>query len=160
MRRRPQAYGRKGRREMEWAIVFGALCTVEDCAWQRFEGRLLIMGGVIGAVAAGRQLCQGTQTWYGVLAAFLPGAVLWAVSVMTEGRLGRGDGDMVLVLGLFLGWKLCAAVLCTACLLTAIAAGAGLAAGKLKKSSRLPFAPFLLAAMALVWVLSMGEMGG
>ena len=53
---------------------------------------------------------------------------------------------MVLMTGLISGWRLCVGTLCAACLLSAIWAGIGLAAGKLKKDSRLPFAPFLLTA--------------
>ena len=77
------------------------------------------------------------------------GFLLWGCSLLTEGKVGRGDGDMVLILGLFLGWRRCVVALCAACLLSALWAGIGLAAGRLKKDSKLPFAPFLLAAVAL-----------
>lgn len=136
---------------MEWAIVFGALCTVTDCAWQRIEKSILLAGMVCGMMAAGFRLMQGASVWYGAVLAVVPGAVMWGLSMAAEGKLGRGDADMVLVLGLLLGWELCLAVLCTACLLTAVFAGGGLATGRLQKSSRLPFAPFLLGAMALIW---------
>lgn len=151
--------GRKGHKEMEWAIVFGTLCTVTDCARQRIDRWILAAGLAVGAVMACGQMYRGKLGPYEVVLALLPGAVLWALSVMMEGKLGRGDGDMMIVLGLLLGWKLCLAVLCTACLLAGVFAGAGLAAGKLGKNSRLPFAPFLLAAMVLLRMISFGETG-
>lgn len=136
---------------MEWAIVFGALCTVTDCAWQRIGKSVLLLGMACGVIAAGGRLMRGTCTWYDLMLAVVPGAVMWGLSMAAEGKLGRGDADMVLVLGLLLGWELCLTVLCTACLLTAVFAGGGLAVGKLQKSSRIPFAPFLLGAMAVIW---------
>lgn len=139
---------------MEWAIVFGALCTVTDCAQQRIEKSVLLAGLVCGIIATAWRLTQGGQSWYEVVLAVTPGTVLSILGVTAKGKIGRGDGDMVFILGLFLGWELCMAVLCTACLFAAVFAGGGLAMGKLKKSSRIPFAPFLLGATVLVWICS------
>lgn len=144
---------------MEWAMVFGALCTVFDCARQKIPVAILAAGAAAGIVFAGRQIYQGSWGWHEVLLALLPGAVLLAFGMVTEGKLGRGDGDMVLVLGLFMGWELCLGVLCAACLLAAVFSGIGLAAKKLGKKSRIPFAPFLFAATAFVWIASIWKPG-
>lgn len=144
---------------MEWAMIFAALCSVFDCARQRIPAAVLAAGGAAGIVFAGLQIYQGKWEWHEVLLALLPGAVLWAFSMATEGKLGRGDGDMVLVLGLFMGWELCLGVLCAACLLAAVFSGIGLAVKKFGKKSRIPFAPFLLAAAVLVWIVSVWKPG-
>lgn len=141
---------------MEWAIVFGALCTVTDCARQKIEGWLLIAGAAAGLGIMAWRIWQGELAWYELFLAVLPGALLWLGGKGSRGKLGAGDGDMVIVLGLFLGWELCLAVLCLACLLAAAAAGLGLAAGRLTGSSRIPFAPFLLAATVAVGALLSG----
>lgn len=140
---------------MEWSIVFGALCTVTDCAWQRVERWVLLTGAVMGAAAAGCRIRQGAEDWFGIGLALLPGLMLWAFSWLTEEKIGRGDGDMVMLLGLLLGWQQCMAVLCKACFLLALYAGVGLASGRMAKNSRLPFAPFLLAATVFLWMLTM-----
>lgn len=136
---------------MEWAIIFEALCTVTDCAWQKIGKSVLLLGALCGVAAAGWRMAQTGQNWLEVMFSVVPGAVLYALSWVTEGKMGRGDGDMVMILGLFLGWELCLAVLSAACLLAAVFAGGGLAIGRLKKSSRLPFAPFLLSASVMIW---------
>lgn len=141
---------------MEGAIIFGAVCTITDCAWQKIERNVLLAGFLAGIGMAGWQLQSGAFGWYDVLLALVPGIMLWVFGMLSGGRLGRGDGDMVLVFGLLLGWELCLAVLCTACLLVAVYAGVGVVAGKLKRNSKLPFAPFLLGATALLWILSFG----
>lgn len=135
---------------MEGAIIFGALCAVEDCARKKIDGWLLLAGAAAGAVAAGVRIYQGREDWYSIFAALLPGMTLLGFSLVTEGKIGRGDGDMALILGLFLGWELCIGVLCIAFLLTAGYAGAGLAVRKLTKNSRIPLAPFLLASLIAV----------
>lgn len=141
---------------MEWAIVFGALCTVTDCARQKIERWVLIAGAATGIGMMIRRIWQGELAWYELLLAVLPGILLCLGSRGSGGKLGAGDGDMVIVLGLLLGWELCLAVLCLACFLTAAAAGFGLAAGRLTGSSRIPFAPFLLAATIAVGALLSG----
>lgn len=139
---------------MECAIIFGALCTITDCAWQKIERSVLLLGALVGGGVSAFRLWQGTLGWQEVLWALLPGLMLWMFGMLSEGKLGRGDGDMALVLGLLLGWELCLAVLCMGCFFIAVFAGTGLAAGRLEKSSRIPFAPFLLGATALLWIFS------
>ena len=102
-----------------------------------------------GRCGVGRSALEGREEPWEIGIGLLPGLLLWGCSFLTEGKVGRGDGDMVLILGLFLGWRRCVVALCAACLLSALWAGIGLAAGRLKKDSKLPFAPFLLAAVAL-----------
>ncbi len=141
---------------MEYAIVFGAVCTIMDCAWQKIGRGVLLIGFLGGVSVMVWRLWQGACGWNDLLLALLPGIFLRVFGALSGGRLGRGDGDMVLVFGRLLGWELCLAILCMACLLVAVFAGAGLAAGKLEKDSRVPFAPFLLGATVLLWMLSLG----
>lgn len=141
---------------MEGAIVFGALCTIMDCAFFRIEKWLIYIGAAAGAAWTGCRIWQGKQDWYSVILSLLPGGILWALAAVSEGKIGRGDGDMVAVLGLFMGWEKCVAALCIACLFAAVFAGAGLAAGKYTKSSKLPFAPFLLVAVILLRIFLPG----
>lgn len=141
---------------MVCGIVFCVLCTMEDCAGKKISRWLLAAGIAVGILAAGYRLFRGSESWYGIFLAVLPGITLLGFSAVTERKIGRGDADMALALGLFLGWELCVSILCAAFLLAAGAAGAGLMLKKLTKNSRLPFAPFLLAALTLVWIFSEG----
>ncbi len=139
-------------REMGWAVLFLLPCTVMDLLYQKI-GTALLAAGAAGAVCiAGVKLAEGRTDFWEIAISLLPGLLLWGCSFLTEGKVGRGDGDMVLMTGLISGWRLCVGTLCAACLLSAIWAGIGLAAGKLKKDSRLPFAPFLLTAALGMWL--------
>ncbi len=135
------------------AIAFGTLCTITDCSQRKISGKVLLAGGICGIALTSWHLWNGSRDWYDVLFALLPGILLLGLSILTEGKIGRGDGDMALILGLMLDRAAASSVLLTACLLTAIFAGAGLALGKLQKTSRIPFAPFLLSADILIWIM-------
>ena len=130
--------------EIGMAIVFGACCSVTDCVRQRIAAWTLWAGAAAGVCAAGIRLSRGREA---------PAGVFLAMSLLTEGKIGKGDGLMLLVLGLLLGWRLCLSVLCTASLLAGVWAGIGMTAGKLRKTSRLPFAPFLLTSLLLTGFL-------
>lgn len=139
--------------EMGLAIVFGTCCSVTDCMRQRIAAWALWAGTAAGLCAAGIRIAQGQEALGTLLAALVPAGVFLAMSLLTEGKIGKGDGMMLLVLGLLLGWRLCVSVLCTACLLTGILAGIGMLTGRLQRTSRLPFAPFLLSALVLTGLL-------
>ncbi|MBQ7840550.1 MAG: prepilin peptidase [Lachnospiraceae bacterium] len=137
---------------MEWAIAIGfeALCSITDCTRKKVDKRLLFAGGCWGVGMLLGRVSNGTENWYSVLMAMFPGIFLLILSLLTEEKIGYGDGYMILVLGLFLGWESCIAVFCMACLLSAIYAGGGWIFRKFDRNSRIPFAPFLLAASCLV----------
>ncbi|MEF2575272.1 MAG: prepilin peptidase [Eisenbergiella sp.] len=136
--------------EIGLAIIFGTCCSVTDCIRQKITAWTLWAGAVSGVLAMMFRLTQGQEDMVSALAALVPAGIFLALNLLTREKVGKGDGIMLLVLGLLLGWRLCLAVLCTACLLTGILAGVGTMAGRLHRGSRLPFAPFLLAAVILV----------
>lgn len=142
-----------GKMEMGLAIVFGACCSVTDCIRQRIGAWTLWAGAAAGLCVTIHRLTEEGGNPAGVFASLVPAGMFLAMSLLTEGKIGKGDGLMLLVLGLLLGWRLCLSVLCTACLLAGILAGIGMLAGKLQRSSRLPFAPFLLAALVLTGLM-------
>lgn len=137
--------------DMKWAMVFCALCAVPDCIRKKIDGRVLLFGLLAGMAVAWQNVWKGGQDWYGVLLAAVPGLGLLVLGKLAGGRLGEGDGVMTLILGLFMGWERCLAVLCASGMFAAVFAGCGLALGRLRRSSRIPFAPFLLVATVLVW---------
>lgn len=148
-------------KELMAAVVYTVLCAVPDCTHRRIPVLLSAAGMLAGAAFVFYRICLGEESWYTVLLSALPGVALWTLSFLTEGKIGRGDGDMVLVIGLLMGWEGCMAALCAACLFAAVFSGIGLMIKRLKRNSRIPFAPFLSAACLLLGVLCLtGGTGG
>lgn len=88
-----------------------------------------------------------------VLLGLIPGFVLLLVSRATDDAVGMGDGLLMLVLGLYLGWGGALEVLLLALFLSALWAGVLLAVLKKRRNYEFPFAPFLLLGYAGRWIL-------
>lgn len=76
------------------------------------------------------------------------GVFLSAVSFLTGGAVGLGDGLLLCTTGLFLGGRKNFQLLFLGALLCAAVLGTGLLFGKARWKQRFPFVPFLLAAQA------------
>ena len=141
---------------MAWILLGGyeIFWTVQDCARQKISRVSLFAGILTGAGFAIYRIFMGTDSVFSMAAGLLPGALMLAFGFVTEGKLGRADGYMILALGLFLGWEICTAILAAACLLAALYAGTGLALHKLTRKSKICFAPFILSGSILVrWMI-------
>lgn len=138
---------------MKWILLLGweIVWAIQDFRNYRIS-RLFLYGAILtGAAVHICRVLTETDTVPAMAAAVFPGILMLALSFLTEGRLGKADGYMVLAIGLFLGWEFCTAVLAAACLLAALYAGTGIAFGKLDRKSRICFAPFLLTGTLLIW---------
>lgn len=102
-----------------------------------------------------------------VLCLFLAGGILWRIkeesvypegllsmgiggaavmiSVLSRGKMGMGDGLLLLAMGSVLNMGELLGILCLALLLCGIYAGLQLCVFKKKRDTEIPFAPFLLA---------------
>lgn len=137
---------------MTWVSLFGfeILWTIQDLKGQKIS-RLLLFGGILaGAGFALYRAITGQDTVFAWAAGLLPGALLLAYGFLTEGKVGKADGYMVIALGLFLGWDICTAILAAACLVTAVFAGIGIALKKMTGNTKISFAPFLFLGTILV----------
>ena len=80
-----------------------------------------------------------------VLGVFV-GCVLYAVSYVTSGQIGEGDGLLFVATGLFVGGISNFALLLWASVLCAMTAGIMLIAKKAEKKDTIPFVPFVFLA--------------
>lgn len=128
------------------------VCSCYDCRERRIPVWLLYAGTIMGALYAIGALAAGRVSPAEVLAGISPAGVMMLYSRLTEGKLGGADGWMVLPAGLLHGWELCTAEIITACMLTFTAAIFMITAKKAARNTKIPFAPFLLAAVAALWI--------
>ena len=80
-----------------------------------------------------------------VLGAFI-GGVLYAVSYVTSGQIGEGDGILFVATGLFVGGINNFALLLWSSVLCAVLAGIILVAKKAGRKDTIPFVPFVFLA--------------
>lgn len=127
-------------------------------SWQDFKKkeisvRLLILMGVVGTGIQFFEKTVSLGSWFGGIAL---GAGLLLLGFITREDIGYGDGWLVLVMGMSLGFRASLLALLLALGISALASGGLLLFRKVKRSYRIPFAPFLL----LGCLLSFAAYGG
>lgn len=117
----------KSKRVPVWMLAAAAAAAVG----------VLLYEGVSGGLS-GWQECR----------ALVPGGVLLLVAYAT-GKAGPADGIVLMLLGIFMGYKDCVAASLGGLFLIALFSAALLMLHRAKKNTRIPFIPFL----ALGWLL-------
>lgn len=135
------------------AVAAGVLlipCTISDIRRQRISWVSALGGMAGGLVWAVLQVVEERQAWGDLLISAAPGVLLTGLAVLTEGKIGLGDGVVVLSLGLLLGCRNALIVVLCGLLLSAVWSAGLLIRKKAGKESRIPMMPFLLAGF-LIW---------
>ena len=86
----------------------------------------------------------------GVVWSVIPGLLLIGLSVLTERKIGMGDGILILVLGPGLGLLRCIYLLAGAFFLCCVFSGALLLLRKADRKTRIPFVPFITLGMGVM----------
>ena len=90
------------------------------------------------------------EVWTDVGLSIIPGLMLIGLSVITEGKVGVGDGIIIAALGPGLGFERCVYMLTLALIFNCIFAGVLLALHKVKPKTRIPFVPFVTMSMGVI----------
>lgn len=125
-------------------LIFLALLSADDIREQKISVRKAGVGAVIAIISRiimGRFLCME------IIFACLPGLFLLLLSVLTRESIGKGDGVIVVILGLWtdIWWVL--VVLCLAIWMVGIFALVRLLG---KRKGPISFVPFLLFGMEVL----------
>ena len=134
-------------------LIFLCICTVFDIRKKEIP---LILAGSGMAAAVGFTIWQiGNRTVFAaqILSALLPGLFFLLVSWCTKEKVGYGDGILLLITGLMTGFNQCLTGLCISLFLSAFFGVLLLFLHKAKKSSRIPFVPFLTMGMGVCFIL-------
>ncbi len=135
-------------KEIGAALYLGML-SIWDIRSQKLPVGWLIPGG------AGASLCllEGIMTdgmaVGEVLGRMLPGVIVLLLAYMTH-QAGEGDGWLLLMVGCIFPYRSCMAIFLGSLLLAALTAAGMMAAGKMNRDARLPYVPFLWAAVLVV----------
>lgn len=130
--------------------LFLGMCSWHDIRTKKIPLQLLLFGFGLGLINTILQLSSSKRSLWEALLCLLPGTALFLYSKAVNGKLGMGDGWMILTMGLFLGFEGCIALLAAGCFLTIATALPLLIFKKIKKDTQLPFAPYLLAAFLIM----------
>lgn len=129
------------------ALIFVAYLSAQDIREKRVSVFAIVLFGSIAILymAAGERL-----DFVQLSLKILPGVLLLFVALLSEEKIGYGDGAAVLVLGLWTSTFFC--LLSTSIGLLMAGIYGGLLMVVKKQNYRIPFLPFLLTAMEVLFV--------
>lgn len=129
--------------------VFLCICSVFDIRKKELP-LLILIAGILAALGI-EMWCiwKGLETVAGIAESLLPGVFLLLLSFCTREKVGYGDGLLLIILGLFLGFYRCFLVLCFGLIFSSVFALILLLFCRAGKNSRLPLVPFLTIGMGV-----------
>lgn len=135
------------------AIIYMSVCAIFDIRHREIPLLWILFGIAAAAGVDMWRITEGVFTITAVGFSLLPGAFLLLTGFCTREKVGYGDGLLLLAVGLFFGVYRCFLALCVGLVFAAGAALFLLVFRKAERSSRIPFVPFLLIGMGVVFVV-------
>ena len=132
--------------------IFLLICSVTDIRSKRISAAVLI---VFAAAGCALFFIYRPVSLFEETAGLLFGMVFIGLSILTEGKVGLGDGLMMMVTGVFLGARENCVLIMTACFLSAIFSLICLVLKKAGRNTEFPFAPFILISFIFRRVLAL-----
>lgn len=137
-----------------WWLVVGMLIFGVLSVFDIRSRRIPVCGFVIVFIYSLLSLVcfrESDLVWSDVLMSSIPGLVLIGLSVVTDGKIGLGDGILVVGIGLALGIEKCAYMLAGALIFCCLFSGGLLVFRKAGLHTRIPFVPFITAGMGVIF---------
>jgi len=127
------------------------ICAIVDFKWKKINILLLIPFFIAGILCNMKyQLLSPTCVFAGMGI----GIVVLAIGFVTRGRIGSGDGAILIVTGLFLGFYDNLLLLLIATFLAAVIGAILLLFKRVNKNYEIPFIPFLFVTFIgdlMIW---------
>ena len=122
-------------------LIYLILCTISDIRYKKISLIQSLCFFIIGILF---QIYFGSLSFHTVIS-LIPGIFLILLSMVSSGQLGPGDGIMVTICGLYLGFIEIPAIILISCFVVIIYA---IILGFIRKKriKAVPYAPFLFIA--------------
>lgn len=131
-------------------LILLSICAVEDLKQKEVTVTYILLFGIIGVFV---HLFYPGCSVYSMLCGLLLGIAVMAMSVLTHGEIGLGDGILLTVTGVYLGgYQNLELFLIGICLAGVWSLGVILLKKK-KRKDKIAFMPFLLMAYAFMLVV-------
>lgn len=130
-------------------IAVGIFLLIEgfrDFRKRKISMLSVLIFAVLGIVL---EIPEGITVWKEITAGIMVGAVVLGLAKITEGKIGVGDGWVLIVTGLFLGFRGNLFLFMAALFTSAVVSIVLLLCGKADKKTQLPFVSFLFIGYML-----------
>ena len=140
---------------VETGCLFGVLSmlAIEDGHKQKIPVLPVVLCGIAGVIF---HLMFERITVMDMLGGFLIGLFLLFLSLYTRGKIGKGDGILLMATGVYLGfWNNLLLLWMASCMAGIFGIGVCIKRRKWR-GTRLPFVPFLFLAFCLILIMQKG----
>lgn len=124
-----------------------ALCSVEDIRKKQIRLNPVFAFGILGIIF---HMLWRIQSIESLLLGMLVGVAMLFLSILTGGRIGAGDGVVLIVTGIYLGVERNLTLLLCGLLMCGIWAFVLIVLRKKSRKDTIPFIPFLLVAYVYI----------
>ena len=140
----------------EWAVslIFIMICTITDIRKREIPLTMIILFSCLSLVIAKIRGEEGG--WFSFLYSMAPGVFFLLLSFCTRQSIGYGDVLVILVLGLYVGYRKCIMIVAIGLVASSVYALVLLVCRKVKGKSRIAFVPFLAIGWGVVYVAQKG----
>ncbi len=128
------------------ALLMTGGLALSDIRTKKIPVKILLMYGAIALLFC--VICKGANGYY-ILQSIGPGGLLLFLSKISKESIGYGDGVVVMLIGLLCGTLFAVVTVGVAFFLSGIYA---LFLLWKRKGDKMPFLPFLLLAMEVIWL--------
>lgn len=126
------------------------VCSVYDF-WKKQIPMVVLC--IFGAGAVGFQVRYETHSLWDIIAGAMVGGALYIISMISREKIGKGDALMIMSSGVYLGFWKNIALLWLGSALAAVVCLVLYSCMKWGKDAEVPFAPFLLGAYLVLYLL-------
>lgn len=132
------------------ALLFLAICSVTDMKRRKIYLGICLIFGLFGSIL----LILSDQNWIrDLLWGLFPGLLLYLISIVSEGGMGKGDAFVFMTLGMLLDMKQCLEIVMLAMLLVVVVSLPYIWIKGKSMKMKVPFIPFVLASFIVRWVV-------
>lgn len=130
-------------------FIFLIICAVCDIRKKEIPLVTVIAGIIFSILIKILEIIFGNTTVISVVYEIFPGLFFVLLSFCTKEKIGYGDGLILIVCGMALGFDQCFIGLCIALLFSSVFSIVLLILHKVKRNSGLPFVPFIAIGMGV-----------
>ena len=130
-------------------LIFLATEGIRDFKWRKIS---VVSSGIFGVMGVVLQITDLKDTWIDLMAGMMIGAVLLVLSKITSEKIGYGDGIVLMVTGIYLGFSGNFMLLSLGMLFSSAVSIVLLILRKATKKTELPFVSFMFGSYFIMCV--------
>lgn len=135
------------------ALILTCFCAIYDIRKKEIPLLPMILGIIFALIAWIWRILTGKAELTELFSAVLPGIFLLVIGLCSKEKIGFGDGILLVMIGLMIGFPLCLGVLCIGLIGSCLYALFLLVFRKAKRGDSFPFAPFLAVAVGVCMIV-------